>query len=124
MPVQTIPIDKKGGTVRVEIVFSGPYVGLYKLRLVENGSNADLLVVSGNNQNPEDDVYALPMPAKANVGRFLQCTLTFIDPRPKPTGNYKGEVKVTQDGATCGVLAVDGQMTQRDVTRTIFGKLT
>jgi hypothetical protein len=77
-----------GDRLRVCIIIGQAQIGSYRLRLWEPGSNTVVLDRSGNNQNPNDDCYDLPLPVENNNGRFAQCEFSVLSPDPKPTDQY------------------------------------
>lgn len=100
--MQTISIDPNQGVVSVDLLFPTPQVTTYRLQIFKPNSNDLLLDVTGNNQNTDDDTYALPMPPSGNTGCLLWCTATTIDPQGAGN-NYQVQMAVSQADATTGV---------------------
>jgi hypothetical protein len=122
MALTKIAINPQGGTIKAEVRFTTPQVAAYIIRLWESGSNDVVMEVSGNNDNPADDIHPLPIPASANQGRLLQCNATLAD--PVGSGPYRVELEVTQDGNSLGVLFAQGNMSNSSVSCSLFAKLT
>jgi hypothetical protein len=125
MPIPSIRFAPAGGALQAGIQFKSKQVGVYSLFLWEAESNRILMERRGNNDNPEDDVHALPLPALDNKGRIAQWDITLIDPEPEssPTETYLVEVSIQQDGETLGTQVVEGTMTSPTVYRSVMVKL-
>ncbi len=60
-----------GGLIKFKIEYKGPIVAEYTYRLREAGSNAVIVEKTGDNDNPEDDLYYLPTPVSGNDNRKI-----------------------------------------------------
>lgn len=122
MPLNKIRIAPDGGTVSVAIAFGFAQVGAYTLKLwFQNGQGK--LLGEGVNTDFKPDVFDLPKPAKANVGRILDCVATVIAPNPKPGERYRVEMIVRQDGKICGTEVDEGALTRRSVSTRLAAEL-
>ena len=113
MPVPLIKIAPSGSSVRVSVKFKSAQAITYSFFLWEAGSNEEVACVRGNNQNPEDDEFSLPMPAGSNVGRLLEGDFSLIDPDPGSdlTKAYRIEVSISQGEVVLDSLVAAGKMT-------------
>ena len=66
-----VKIDPNGGAIQLDIKYLGAFTASYVYTLWEANSNAQVSVLSGNNMNSQDDIYPLPSPVGANVGRLI-----------------------------------------------------
>lgn len=97
----TIPFDADGGPVWVEITFPETLLYCqYLLQLREADSNAyvdGFRNLQGDNENLQDDNYALPQPAGLNAGRVLRMFFTIFN-EEEGGGKYTITVTLRQDG--------------------------
>lgn len=119
MPVPIIRefrFTSTGGTIWVRLRFETLLLCNYSLTLREAGSNNSVLPkpYEGDNSNPDDDLYDLPMPASVNNNRSLWATVAIID-QTGQGGDYEVIMEVTQDGhdvagspLTTGRRSIDG----------------
>lgn len=122
MALNKIKINPAGGALKVEIAFGFAQVGAYTLKLwFQNGQGK--LLGEGVNTDFKPDVFDLPKPAKANVGRILDCVATVIAPNPKPGERYRVEMIVRQDGKICGKEVDEGALTRRSVSTRLAAEL-
>jgi hypothetical protein len=88
MPIPEVRFSKNGGQLRAEVTFGSTHLGVYTLQLWESGSNDLFPIGEGNNDNPSDDEYPLPLPTAKNDGRLLDCIATVVSPDPEPNETY------------------------------------
>ncbi len=123
MAIQDIRFDPNGPSIRAAVVFRTPQVVSYGLMLWESGSNDVVMEEKGNSENPEDDAYSLPMPARDNNGRILECDLVIVSPDPKPSEKYQVDLVVSQGASELGKLSAMGTVSAKTSTDTLFAKL-
>ena len=108
MPVpilNTAKIDPHGGQITVNLEFPDTLLLCsYTLDVREAGSNKSVpgFPKQGDNSNPEDDLYTLPDPASANIGRTIWAFITIIDQTGKG-GEYCANMETAQDGQRKGL---------------------
>ena len=86
--MKEIQFDANGERLSICIEIGYAQIGSYRLRVWESESNVTVLDKSGNNQNPDDDCYELPLPTSRNNGRYVQCEVGVLSPDPKPGDKY------------------------------------
>ena len=101
MPVpikKKIQFDSNGGVINVELKFETLLICTYTVDLREAESNASVagFPKQGDNTNPQDDVYLLPVPVGVNNNRSLWINFVLID-QTGTGGSYKVGVNVIQD---------------------------
>lgn len=95
--VQKVKIDPNGERLKINISYEGLIVASYVYQLWEAQSNDVITTEKGNNQNPDDDSYLLPMPVSSNVGRIVDVRSRFVGLDPDVSKKYKIKVEVFQD---------------------------
>ncbi len=123
MPIPQIRFARNGGPLEVEIQFGHAQVGIYTLILWESGSNTIVMERSGNNDNPQDDRYPLPLPTEKNDGRLVDCVATVIAPDFKPGDRYSIDVIVYQNETEIGRISDSGEIKEKSVNRELVAKL-
>jgi hypothetical protein len=98
-----IKFDPNGGTIKVEVKFETLLICTYTLDLREAGSNASIdgYPKQGDNTNPEDDMYALPLPSVINKNRTIWINYVLLD-QTGSGGSYQVDFNVNQDGNQIG----------------------
>ena len=98
MAITKIPFNHEGGVLKVKIEFHGLIAASYTYQLWDKNSNHIVFEKKGNNQNPEDDIYELPSPARNNEGRLIDIHSTLVGLYDNDNeGKYKIEITVIQD---------------------------
>lgn len=87
-----VKIDPNGATLQLEIQYLGAFTASYVYTLWEANSNAQVSVLSGNNMNSQDDIYPLPSPVSANVGRLIDIFSTL---KNATDSDMNGVVRIT-----------------------------
>jgi len=125
-----IPIHKKvsynaaGGPLSVNVVFDTLMVCTYQLILRENGSNATVIDITGDNANDQDDTYQLPGQARENNGRILWAYMTVIKQNEKG-GNYQLGIEIYQDGQKIdSIMTKSKRITGNNVTEILIFKFS
>ncbi len=97
----TVVFDPDGGPIWVEITFPNTLLFChYKLQLREADSNASVdgyRDIRGDNENLQDDTYALPLPVRQNDRRVLRVVFTIFT-EEHDGGEYTIIVRIKQDG--------------------------
>ncbi|MDR6564642.1 MULTISPECIES: hypothetical protein [unclassified Arcicella] len=96
--VKKVKIDPAGQMVAVKITFEGLIIASYQYVLWEAQSNQILEKKDGNNQNPFDDTYSLPLPVAKNVGRIIDVRTRFVGLDTDISKEYTISVAVFQNG--------------------------
>lgn len=121
--MEEIRFDANGGRLAICIEVGNAQIGSYRLRLWEPGSNTVVLDQSGNNQNPNDDCYDLPLPTGNNNGRLVQCEFSVVSPDPKPMDTYSVAMIFKQGGADLGMVEESGPMGGKRVIPELWATL-
>jgi len=110
--VKKVKINPEGKRVSFSISFEGLIVASYEYLLWEAQSNEVLVEKKGNNQNPFDDTYKLPMPVNSNIGRVIDIRARFVGIDPQNVEKYKVKVDFYQDGKITEIVEegdIDGK---------------
>jgi hypothetical protein len=101
---------------RLKICVQNGYAQIvsYRLRVWEPGSNTVVIDESGNNRNPNDDCYDLPLPVVNNNKRFVQCEFSVLSPDPKPDDKYSVQLKFYQGNKEIGSEEETGSMSGKN----------
>lgn len=121
--MKIVQFDPNGERLNVTVVFGYANVASYRLRLWESVTNAILLDKSGNNQNPEDDSYNLPLPTNCNDGRIVQCETSIISPNPNPGDKYSVDLVFRQGKTEIGKIGESGDLSGTGAKPEIWAKL-
>jgi len=108
MKVKKIKIDSDGEQLKVKLTFIGLIVASYEYMLFETNSNNILENHKGNNQNPDDDNYLLPLPNNLNVGRILDIKTNFVALDNLKFEKYKITAELFQGNTKLGEVSDDG----------------
>lgn len=100
--IQTLNFDPNGSRLFAKIKFEGLIVGSYMYQLWEAQSNDIIDARMGNNQNSEDDKYALPLPTGSNEGRLIDVRAKFVGLDPTNQPKFKIKVLLYQGGELIG----------------------
>lgn len=122
MPLNTIPINPKGGGVSVEISFGFAQVGAYILKLWY-ASGKGRVLGEGVNTDATPDILPLPNPVKSNVGRIVDCLATVIAPNAAPGERYRVDMIIRQNGQECGREFDEGPITGKSLTTRLAVRL-
>ncbi|NVO11512.1 MAG: hypothetical protein HXX16_16235 [Bacteroidales bacterium] len=102
--VEKVKINPNGERVKIEISFTGLIVASYEYLLWEAQSNTVLETHQGNNQNPHDDDYLLPMPLANNIGRIIDVRTRFVGLDPDDLKKYEVKVEIFQPNSIRQVI--------------------
>lgn len=123
MPFKEIHFDPNGDRLSVAVEFGDMQLGVYTLRVWESGSNDKVMEESGNNLNPDDDWYDLPLPVPNNDGRVIECISTVVNPDFHSGDRYAVAFVVYQGEQELDFVEEAGEMDASSVTRTLIGVL-
>lgn len=98
----TVRFDKDGGPLIARAVFLGDMVADYGMYLKPKNSNSQILLLEGDNINPEDDSKELPTPASVNNGRRLKLKTAYFGNHPDRKPEYEIRLEVLQDDKVIG----------------------
>lgn len=121
--MKTIEFDPNGSALKVAFKFSGFLLASYTYTLWEAESNHKVVYEKGNNQNPQDDEYKLPMPVKANDGRLIQLRTEFVAQDPDNVKKFLITAEVYQGGSLLDKGEDTGDNTGSAQSSLIFIKL-
>jgi hypothetical protein len=119
----TAQFDPNGGPLTAGAIFLGNMLADYDMVLREKTSNADTLILSGDNLNPENDSRELPTPAACNDGRRVRLHTRFQGQNPTANSRYEIRLEIYQDGNRIGVEKDTGTLTGGGQTSLLFIKL-
>jgi hypothetical protein len=111
--MKDIYFQAAGGGLQICIQIGYAQIGSYRLRLWESDSNTIILDKSGNNRNPEDDCYDLPLPNENNDGRYVQCEFSILSPDPKPGERYSAKLIFKQGDQDIGSIEDSGPISEK-----------
>ncbi len=100
--VAYVKFDPNGPRLQTEIKFEGLILGSYEYILWEADSNQIIERHRGNNQNPWDDTYSLPVPVSTNDKRIVDVRAKFVGLDPDNAPNFKILVNIYQGGQLIG----------------------
>lgn len=109
--MQTISFQPAGDRIKASITFEGLIVASYTFTLWEAQSNNRLIHEMGNNQNPNDDDYLLPLPVGANDGRLIQLRSEFVGLDPQNSPTFQIKIALSQGEQAIGEAVDEGQIT-------------
>ena len=92
-----VKIDPNGGPIQLDIKYLGAFTASYVYTLWEANSNAQVSVLSGNNMNSQDDIYPMPSPVSANIGRLIDIFSTMKNASDSDMSGIV-QVTITQGG--------------------------
>ena len=121
--MKTINFNRQGGEIKVEFKFTGLITASYEFTLWAADSNDRIMHKTGNNQNAQDDIYSLPVPAADNEGRIIQLRTEFVGLDPINSKQFKIIVSVDQGSKTIGELNDEGEVTGKMQSSLIFAQL-
>jgi hypothetical protein len=99
-----VKIDPNGGPLQLDIQYLGAFTASYVYTLWESNSNAQVSALAGNNMNSQDDIYPMPSPVSANVGRLIDIFSTMKNSSDTDMTGIV-QVKVTQGGQVLDTIA-------------------
>lgn len=94
--ISKIKYNPNGQRIFAKIVFKGLVVGSYEYLLWESESNEVLEEKKGNNQNPWDDEFPLPMPVSSNNNRIIDMRAKFVGLDPVNAPEFKISLLIYQ----------------------------
>jgi hypothetical protein len=99
-----LKIDPNGSPLQLDIQYLGAFTASYVYTLWEANSNAQVSALAGNNMNSQDDIYPMPSPVSANVGRLIDIFSTMKNSSDTDMTGIV-QVKVTQGGQVLDTIA-------------------
>jgi hypothetical protein len=113
-----------GSPLVVKAVFRGNMIANYELFLREKNSNSQTSILSGDNQNPENDATILPTPALVNDGRRIVLETGFKGLDPDQFPDYAISLEVYQDEQLLGADTEEGALAGKGQYSILFIRLT
>ncbi len=120
MKAKKVKIDPNGPRLKIDIVFNGLIVASYEYLLFEAQSNQVLERHKGNNQNPYDDSYPLPMPVNSNIGRLIDVRINFVGLDPENYKNFEIRVELYQGDQKLDEVIDAGKITGETQVSQLF----
>jgi hypothetical protein len=115
--------NANGGPLSAKAIFLGDLVADYGMFLKEANSNAQVLIMEGDNLNPQDDIITLPTPVGMNAGRRVKLETAFLGNHPDINTDYRIVLEIHQDGNLIGKEEDPGQFTGRGQVSLLFIRL-
>ena len=122
MQTKNVSFDPNGDKLWINIIFNGIIIASYKYVLWEAQSNHRVDEREGNNQNPDDDKYFLPLPTGSNKGRLIDVRARFIG-IDMDNKKYKITVEIYQGDNKLGEVFVSGNASGASQYDQLFIKL-
>jgi hypothetical protein len=120
MPAKKIKINPNGEALFVNIVFKGLIVASYEYMLFEAQSNHVIERKKGNNQNPDDDKYALPKPASGNVNRLIDIRSNIVGLDPENYKEWEAKAELYQGNTKLDEVVESGETSETLQTSQLF----
>ena len=110
MTLITSKIKSGVSDVRIAILYAGtaPVLAGYEYQLKTGDLNPPIDSRQGDNQNSQDDIYALPTPAGQNAGR--KAVVTSKIAAMDRDSDYEVRINVLQDGTITDTLISRGKV--------------
>jgi len=116
--------EKDGDPLKIKFkVENGVIAIAYTIKLSERDSNKAVAYYDGDNQNPEDDVYFLPIPIEQNNERILRLSATFYPLDLDLSKKYLIKLEVYQRDILLDSIEQDGDLTLSTQAILLFAKL-
>lgn len=103
-----IAIDPNGDPLWIDIRFNGLAIASYEYQLFHNTNNTLIQHFKGNNQNPDDDAYYLPVPVADNIGRLIDVRTNFVGLDPDNYKDFEARVELYQGMKFLGEVKENG----------------
>lgn len=122
--MEIINFDKNGGPLKVTfLVKDGVLAAAYYIKLAEKNSNKAVAEFDGDNQNPNDDTYELPIPVEENDERIIRLSVEFSALDINMSKNFDMGIEVYQDDKLLSYIGKSGTLTDTDQNLLLFAKL-
>ena len=105
-----VKINPAGDPIWIDIRFTGLAVASYEYQLFHSTNNHVLQHHKGNNQNPEDDSYYLPVPVAGNIGRLIDVRSNFVGIDPVNYKEFEARVEIYQGKQKLGEVKENGEL--------------
>lgn len=110
MQAITVKINPSGDPLWIDIRFKGLAVASYEYQLFHSSNNQVLQHFKGNNQNPEDDFYYLPVPVSSNINRLIDVRSNFVGLDPVNYKEFEAKVEIYQGRQKLGEVNEKGEL--------------
>ena len=94
--MKTVNYIPTGEPLKISFIFNGLIAASYTYTLWAANSNTEEETHTGNNKNPEDDVYDLPSPCITNEGRLIEFSVSFKGSDPNNFKDYSIKAEIYQ----------------------------
>lgn len=122
--MEIINFEKNGAPLKVEfVVKNGVLAAAYWIKLAEKNSNKPVAEFDGDNQNPQDDCYYLPLPVEENDERIIRLSVEFYALDFTQSKNFDMGIEVSQGDKLLGYIGKNGELTNTDQSLLLFLKL-
>ncbi len=115
--------DPDGPGLRVRFTFTGLILASYTFTLWSATDNSWVMHESGNNQNPADDAYDLPLLVKDNAGRLVQLRTEFIAADGEAGTEYDIMAELVQGDRQLAEVHDKGELTGKAQSSLLYIKL-
>lgn len=122
--MEIVNFEKSGAPLKVEfVVKNGVLAAAYYIKLAEKNSNKPVAEFDGDNQNPQDDSYYLPLPVEENDERIIRLSVEFYALDFAQSKNFDMGIEVSQGDKLLGYIGKIGELTNTDQSLLLFLKL-
>jgi hypothetical protein len=122
--MKTILFNSNGDPLKIQFkVENGVMAVAYSIKLSEKNSNMAVTTYDGDNQNPEDDIYYLPVPNMDNDERILRLSADFYGLDLELSKNYLIKLEVYQGNTLLDFIDQSGELTSSTLSLLLFAKL-
>ena len=121
--MKTVLFNANGGPLSAKAIFLGNVVANYSFFLREKNSNAQTMLLTGDNLNPEDDSVSFPQPNVINDGRRIILETGFCGNDPAQDPLYDIRLEIQQDGQVIGSDNDPGNLTGKGQFSLLFVRL-
>lgn len=121
--MKEVKFQADGDPLSVSIEFGYAQIASYRLRLWESESNVAVLDKSGDNKNPIDNSYNLPLPTKNNDRRLLQLEVSLLSPTSAQGDQYSATLIFKQGNKEIDRMTEQGTMNSNRISLELLATL-
>lgn len=108
--MKEVKFQADGEQLSVRIEFGYAHIASYRLRLWESKNSVVVIDKSGDNKNPNDNSYNLPLPTKNNDRRLLQLEVSLLSPTSAQGEQYSATLIFKQGNKEIDRMTEQGTM--------------
>ncbi|MEM9298933.1 MAG: hypothetical protein AAGA64_11140 [Bacteroidota bacterium] len=109
--------------LKIGVSFTDEISASYIIDVYEASSNDVVMTKRGNNLNPDDDIFKLPMPLIHNHNRIIEANISFRSKDGSSSGTYKIDTTIYQGEQALGAASVSGSISDHVQRELLFLKL-